>query len=405
MKLTTNKVLFVMLGAAVLVAVAYAFIPKPISVDVVPVVRGPLIVSVAEDGRTRIKERYVVAAPLAGQLVRTDLKAGDKVDNGKTLLAAIEPSDPELLDSRTRALSQARVKSAEAGLQKATPELQRIRSIHEFAVREAERAKKLFEQGVMSRQELDGIELQERASAEEFQSAEYSVQIASFELEQARAVLIHTRLPTAEGTEITRFEMRSPINGRVLRVFQESAAFVATGTPLLEIGDPADIEVEVDLLSTDAVKIAPGGRAFLEHWGGSERLQGRVRLVEPAGFTKISALGVEEQRVWVKIDFTGPPENRQTLGDAYRVEARIVVWESNDVLKVPVGALFRQGDEWAVFILEDDQARLRTVTMGHINGLEAEVLEGLDVHNQVILHPSDRVQDGVSIVRRRGTSP
>jgi len=242
--------------------------------------------------------------------------------------------------------------------------------------------------------------LEERTTAEELKSAQFAVQIADYELELAKAALLRTNLESPTSADAWHFPIFSPINGRVLRVFQESSMVVPAGAPLLELGDPGDLEVEVDVLSADAVKIRPGAKVFLEHWGGDVPLLGRVRVVEPAGFLKISALGVEEQRVNVIVDFAEPPEKRGSLGDAYRVEARIVVWEGANVLKVPSGALFREDADWAVFAVKNNKARLHRVTIGHRNDLEAKVVEGLTENAEVIVHPSDKIQDGIRVKLR-----
>jgi HlyD family secretion protein len=254
---------------------------------------------------------------------------------------------------------------------------------------------------------LEDAETLFRTSEEEYRAAKFAEEIARFELEMAQAALIRTRpMDTSqdEDDEVGRqvFEIRAPIDGRVLRLILESAKVVTAGTELLEVGDPADLEVEIDVLSKDAVRVKPGQTVLLEQWGGDEPLQGVVRLVEPAGFTKISALGVEEQRVNVIVDFTDPPETRASLGDSFRVEARIIVWQGQDVLKVPISAMFRHQDQWAVFAVDAQQtARWRAIRIGHRNGMEAEVLEGLESNEIVIMHPSDRVADGVKVVARK----
>jgi HlyD family secretion protein len=385
---------------ALAAGLVYAFLPRAVRVDVMTVTRGTLQVTVNEDGRTRIKERYIVSTPLGGRLLRVELKAGDAVEAGKTLLTAIEPTEPELLDPRTRAQAEARVKSAEAVRNQAVPLLERARTAHEFAHTELERARRLYQEETLSRQELDNAEQKERTTAEELKSAQFAVQIADYELELAKAALLRTATGGSGNSNSWHFPILSPISGRVLRVFQESSAVVPAGERLLELGDPADLEVEIDVLSADAVKIKPGAKVFLEQWGGDAPLLGRVRLVEPSGFLKISALGVEEQRVNVIVDFTDPLEKRPTLGDAFRVEARIVIWESDNVLKLPAGALFRDGDDWAVFVVAEGRAELQRVKIGQRNDLEAEVADGLASGARVIVHPSDRVRDGCSVKPR-----
>jgi HlyD family secretion protein len=374
-------------------------------VDLAAVVRGPLQVTVDEDGKTRIREKYVVSAPLAGRLLRIDMEAGDPADAGKTLLATIEPRDPELLDARTIAQSEARVKAAAAALQKMEPVMEQVRAAQAYDEAELARARQAGD--AVTKSELENLEYKYRQSSEEQRSTRIQEEISRFELEQAEAALLRTRPRDSEtsdggsnGNGGWTFTIYSPIDGRVLRVLQESAAVVTAGTALLELGDPRDLEAEVDVLSRDAVKIEPGARVLLEHWGGDQVLQGRVRLVEPSGFTKISTLGVEEQRVNVIVDFVDPPAARTALGDGFRVEARIVIDEADDVLKVPTSALFRVGKESAVFKVVDDVAERQIVKIGRQNGLEAEVIEGLSADDRVVIHPSDQVEDGVHVRQR-----
>jgi HlyD family secretion protein len=400
MKLTRQTILLPGLLLALAAGLIYAFLPRAVPVDVAPVLRGPLQVTVNEDGRTRIKDRSVVSTPLGGRLQRVELHAGDAVERGKTLLTTLEPTEPELLDPRARAQAEARVKSADTERRRAEPLLERARTAWEFARTELERARSLYRDRTLSHQELDNAEQKERTTTEELKAAQFALQICDYELEQARAALLRTQPGSSTNSDSWQFPILSPITGRVLRVFQESSAVVPGGARLMELGDPADLEVEIDVLSADAVKIKPGAKVFFEHWGGDAPLLGRVRLVEPSGFLKISALGVEEQRVNVIVDFTDPLEKRPTLGDAFRVEARIVIWESAEALKVPVGALFREGEDWAVFAFADGRARLQRVKIGQRNDLEAEVLDGLAPGIRVILHPSDRVRDGVRVTSR-----
>lgn len=395
-----RKLLLLLFGLAVLAVIVYAFLPQPVGADLTPVARGLLRVTVDEDGRTRIKERYVVSAPLAGQLQRIRLKVGDPVEAGKTLLALIEPPDPALLDARARSEAEARVKATEAARKRAASNLERARMGGEFAQSEHTRMRRMYASRSASHQEFEDAAHKERAALEDLRAAQFAVQIADYELELAQAALSRTRAGSPGNHEALHLELHSPIDGRVLRVPQESATAVTPGFRLLELGDASDLELEIDVLTSDAVKIRPGAKVLLEHWGGDAPLLARVRLIEPAAFLKISALGVEEQRVWVIADFVDPPAQRQTLGDGYRVEARIVIWEGTDVLKVPAGALFRHGDGWAVFGAAHGKAVLRPVRVGKNNGLEAEVLEGLAENDPVIVHPSDKIKDGVAVVPR-----
>lgn len=391
------QLVFGLLAAGLL---AYSFWPRPIEVDVAQASRGSLRVTVDEDGKTRIKERYVVSAPLAGRLQRINLRAGDPVTAGKTLLAVIEPGDPSLLDERSRAEAEARVKAAEATRKQAVPRLERARVAHALSIRELRRVRQMAIGRETTYQELEAAEHKERMAQEDVKATQFAQQIADFELDLARAALTRSLPPSPGDADSWRFEVRAPVSGRVLRVFQESSAIIAPGKQLLEVGDPGDLEVEVDVLSSDAVKIAPGAKVILEHWGGDKPLLGRVRLVEPSGFMKRSALGVEEQRVNVIIDFLDPPEKRRRLGDAYRVEARIVIWSADDVLKVPSGSLFRRGEDWSVFAIENGRAHLCRVAVGRSNALETEIRSGLEEGAAVILHPGDKIQASSRVLPR-----
>jgi HlyD family secretion protein len=388
-------------GLVVLGAIVYGFWPRPVDVDLGEVTKGPMLVAVDEEGKTRIRERYVVSAPLAGSLQRVALKAGHPVEAERTILAVLEPSDPAFLDARARAETEARVKGAEAAVPQALARVAAARREHELAVGVLERTRKSHAAGGASLDVLQEAQAREQVRAEEVRAAEFAERVAAFELRLARAALVRSDPKSALPPDDARMELRSPVDGKVLRVFQESAAVVTPGTKILEVGDPADLEMVIEVLSTEAVKVSPGDRVIVERWGGPEPLEGRVRLVEPSAFLKVSALGVEEQRVNVIVDFTGPPEKRRALGDAYRVEARIVVWEGRSVVRVPAGALFRDpSGRWAVFAHRDGRATLTSVTVGHTNGLEAEVLSGLNSGERVVLHPSDRVKDGVKLVGR-----
>jgi HlyD family secretion protein len=380
----------------------YAFWPEPVPVDLGEVARGPVRVTVDEEGRTRVKEVYVVSAPVAGRMRRIETHVGDAVVAGETVLATIEPTAPTFLDVRSRTQAESAVRAAEAAKALADAELVRARAELDFANADYERAKTLAERETISQRALDSAELEVKTRQAAVSTAQASLRVKTFELETARASLIVPGNDETSGQEAGSccVEVRAPVSGRVLRVLQESESVVPAAAPLIEIGDPQDLEIEVDLLSRDAVKIKEGAAVLIEDWGGGTTLAGRVRRVEPYGFTKISALGIEEQRVNVIIDFTDPLDKWRRLGHGYRVETRIIVWEGTDVLNVPLGALFRHGDAWAVFVDSEGRARLRPVAIGRFNSREAQVLEGLSVGERVVLHPSDRVKDGVPIVAR-----
>lgn len=356
--------------------------PRPTPVETARVTVGGLRATVNEEGKTRIKQRYVISAPVTGQLRRLPFKAGAEVRAGETVVAVIDPLPPALLDARSRTLAEAKRDGAAAHLDKA-------RAAHTFALNELKRFEKLAAARTVSAQELESVQWREAAAAKELAAAESALRQAEAELAEftvaGAGALSRPRAPV---------EILAPANGRVLRVFEENARVVAAGTPLLEVGDPADLEAVIEVLSRDGAGIAPGTKVELDQWGGPEPLAACVRLVEPAAFTKISALGVEEQRVNVIADILTPPAQRRSLGDQFRVEARIIVWETNQALKVPSGALFRRGPDWAAFVLSNGRARLRPVQIGRSGGTETQVIEGLKEGEDVILFPGDRVRDG-----------
>ncbi len=384
------------------VALAVAFRPQPVPVDMATARRGELIVTVADDGETRVREVYLVSAPLPGQVLRFVGDVGDPVTAAESVLANILPTQPTFLDLRTRSELEAAVQAAEAAKALAEAEVARAQAQVEFAIAEYRRAERLFERGNVSEAALDRARMELRTEEAALLTSRAGLSMREFELETARASLI---LPTVEDRETDRqagccYAVRAPVDGKILRIFHESEGVVEAGAPLVEIGDAADLEIVVDLLSTDAVQVAEEAEAFIEGWGGGERLLGRVRRVEPYGFTKTSALGIDEQRVNVIVDFTEPPERWQSLGHGYRVEVAIVVWRSDDVLKIPVGTLFREAGQWAVFTVEDGKAALRRIEIGRMNGTEAEVLGGLEPGETLIQHPSDRIADGVLVTAR-----
>jgi HlyD family secretion protein len=373
--------------------IGWGFAPQPPLVDVAPVDRGPLRMTIEEEGRTRVRDRYVVSSPVPGFQHRLELEVGDVVSAGQAL-ARIEPLRATGLDPRSRAEAQARVAANEALVQQT--EQQRRVAANEAALAETlrERAARLLADGTATRDDLDQLEARARSAAASLRSADFAVQAARYHLEAARTALLYTSREVPEEDE--RLEVLSPVAGRVLRILRESEGVVAAGQPILELGDPAALEVEVEVLSADAVRLGTGTRVLLERWGGDAPLEGRVRRVEPVGFTKVSALGVEEQRVLVIVDLASPPEAWQRLGDGYRVEAVFVLWAGQDVLRVPQSALFRdpQGSGWCAFVLSGGRAARRAVEVGERNGLTAQVLGGLSAGETVIVHPPDEVRDG-----------
>ncbi|MEX1027112.1 MAG: HlyD family efflux transporter periplasmic adaptor subunit [Candidatus Paceibacterota bacterium] len=385
--------------AIIAIGLVLALRPRPALVDLAIVQEGPMQVTVDEDGVTRIRERYSVSSPLSGRLLRIRLDVGDEVHADRTVLARMEPADPSLLDPRAFAQAQARVRAAERQMESAKASLAKAEAAVDYAEKEMSRARQLRQNDAASQSEFERRELEFLQSTEDARAATFAVDIAEYELELQKAALLLAD-PDQSSNQEMELEIRAPIDGRVLRIHQESAAIVQAGTTLLELGDPTDLEVVADVLSRDAVRIRAGAPVRLEQWGGDHNLQGRVRLVERSGFTKISALGVEEQRVNVIIDLTGSSDQRILLGDNFRVDCRIIVWQSDRVVWLPTSALFRVGDEWHVFRVEDRRAVLTPVQIGQDNGLQAEVVEGIAVDTPVIVHPSDAIEDGAPVTQR-----
>jgi len=386
-----------MLATAALVAagLVVGFMPRALPVDVAEVKRAPLMVTVEEEGKTRVRERYQVSAPVAGYVRRIGLDAGDAIAAGQ-VLAVIEPARSVALDPRTRAQAQAQVSAARAALAVAQEDARAATAAAQLAQQERVRAESLRQSNFLSAQALDSARSAETRARAAEQAAAHAVRVARFELETAQAAVASTARLQAGGTA-EQFQVRAPVAARVLKLRQESEGAVAAGQPLLEIGNSETLEIEVEVLSTHAVKIAPGSKVILDRWGGEGSLQGSVRVVEPSGFTKISALGVEEQRVRVIVDLTSPREVWQRLGDGYRVEARFVLWEGADVLQLPTSALFRHGEGWAVFAVDGRRARLTLVETGQRAGLTTQLLSGLAAGARVVSHPDDTISDGARV--------
>jgi len=371
---------------------AWGFWPQPVLVEAVAAARAPLTITIEDEGRTRVIDRYVVSAPVDGVACRVHLDVGDPVTQGQVLLN-ITPLESQVLDPRSRAQAQARVAAAESALNAAREQAQAARAAMEYAATELERLRPLADKGLVSRESFNKAKTDADTSAAARRSADFAVEVAGYDLQAARTTLQYSAA-TASGAPAERVPVRAPIDGLILKLHHECEGPVRTGDPLFEIGDPSALEVEVDVLSADAVKIKPGMQVLFDRWGGEQPLQGRVRTIEPVGFTKISALGVEEQRVLVISDFTSPHEQWQRLGDGYRVEARFVLWQQDDVLLVPASSLFRYQDGWAVFAVDGNRAVRRRVEVGQRNGLQAQLLSGIAEGEMVINHPSDAVEDG-----------
>ncbi len=397
MKHFSTKLPWIVGALAIVGFLVYGFWPRATEVDVAKVERGSLTFTVDDDGETRIREKYLVAAPVAGKLLRLQLHAGDRVERGKTELFQILPADPSLLDARARAESQARVQAADAAEEESVAALTSAREAAKLAQYQYERAVKLMKSNSISQAEYDEFEHHHRMAEAWLNSADFKSKVKQYEKEVARAALIRVTETNESGKDFA-MKMVSPIDGQVLRIMHEDSSFVTTGTPILELGNPQDLELQIEVLSSDAVGIEPGAKVIIEHWGGEQPLHGTVRVVEPSAFLKISALGVEEKRVRVIADLVETWEERKTLGDGFRIEARIVVRSSEtDSLKVAAGTLFRHQDDWHVYRIKNRRTFLTPVSIGLSNGLETEILQGLRETDLVVLHPSDQIRSGMLV--------
>lgn len=385
-------VLILLLSAGLAV---WAFRPQPVPVDLAKVMESTIEVTVEEEGEAEIREVYVISAPIAGKLQRINLHAGETVVAGQTIVASIGPAAPALLDARARAIAEASVAASQSAVDLAAAQVAQAEAALEFRVSEAARAHALFERSAISQHLLDISVLEQRTASAALDSAQANLEVRIRELESAKAVLEN------QGNDNSPccVSLTAPISGQVLRVLTEDEQVVLPGTPILEIGNPGDLVIKVDLLSRDAVQVQEGAPAIITGWGGPD-LPARVERIEPAAKTRVSALGIEEQRVDLILGLLGDPDAWKPLGHGFRVIARITLWTGNDVAAIPVGALFRSGSDWATYVVEDGKARLRTITLGGRGAEFVQVLDGVVATDTVILHPSDQIADGVSVKSR-----
>lgn len=384
--------------AALLVAAWLAW-PNPIPADLATVKKSPMEVTVDDEAKTRVQHIYTVSAPLAAKVLRTSLEAGDEVVADQTVVAVLQPSTSSFHDARTHEELRGVLAATESAVTLAEAERRRIEAALTFSRTELERAQALVNKGVLSRKALDKATFDVETNQAALASVKAQIEVRRFERDSASARYKNPSSAATQTDPACCIQLRAPVTGRVLRRIQESETVVLAGTPLIEIGNPLDLEVVADLLSSDAVQIKPGFRVRIDGWGGAP-VQGRVKRVEPAGFLKVSALGIEEQRVRTTIDFADPPEAWSSLGHDYRVNVHIVIWSATDVLTVPVGALFRENDGWAVFTVVEGRVRTTPIKIGRRNNKVAEVISGLSDGDQVVLHPSDRISDGTSVAER-----
>ena len=386
--------------ALIVIALVYALWPRPVPVDIAFVTRGMFEVSITDVGEARVREVYVVSAPLTGRVMRFDGEVGDRVTARESVLTRILPSNPAFLDIRSRAESEALIAAAEAALSLAEAEVRRAEAVVSYTQSQYDRAEPLASRGTISPAELDRLALSTEQAA--LETARAARRVRQFELETARAALIGPEQTLDGEAEDCCVTVRAPVSGEILRILQESEVVVPAGTPLVEIGDAGDLEIVVDLLSSDAVRVSPDDPVVIENWGGAADLNGAVRRIAPFARTEVSSLGIEEQRVDVMIDITDPAADWSRLGHGYQADVRIVLRRDVDVLQVPLGCLFRDGGGWVLFRIEDGAARLTPVDVGAINAVGAEILGGVEEGDSVVLYPSDRISDGVSVVPRNG---
>ncbi|NJD57339.1 MAG: HlyD family efflux transporter periplasmic adaptor subunit [Nitrospirae bacterium] len=393
-----RRILVIVVSVAVVLAVVYGFMPKPVQVDAIAAKKGPMRVTVDEEGKTRVRDRFVISAPVAGYLRRVELDVGDSAAKGQ-VVAELEPLRSTVLDPRSRAEALAALSASQAALNAAKENARSAAASEDYAQKNLERQKKLYDSGYVAKDSLDQADADAKRTEANRLAADARVRSARADVERAQSTLGHS---AAEGAvDRSRIvPVRAPVDGSVLKVHHESEGVVDAGEPVIDIGDPRKLEVKVEVLSADAVAIRPGSTVYFERWGGEAPLAGTVRTVEPEAFTKVSSLGVEEQRVLVIADITSLPEEWKRLGDGYRVEASFIIWEGKDVLQVPASSLFRKGEGWAGFVIDGGRARTRSIKVGHRNGLIAEIMEGLSEKDTVISHPDDRVSDGVRVRQR-----
>lgn len=402
-----SRTLIMLAVAAMLTSgLIYAFWPKPTYVDMGVATRSAMTLTIDEEARTRVRDAYVVSAPIAGRLMRVEVEPGDSVTGGETIIARMLPAAPSAMDVRTREQARASVNAAQAGLRVARADLNSAMASQDLADAQITRSRKLVSSGAISQASLDQATREKRAADAAVDTARAAISMREAELASARAQLIEfndTPAVTgeAETNQGTAIPLHAPTSGRILRVMQESETIVAAGQPVFEIGDISnDLEVVAELISTDAVQVKTGDRVVIDNWGGQSPLNGIVQRVEPWGFTKFSALGVEEQRVNTIIRFTDPISERSSLGHGYRVEAQIVIWENEDALTVPSSALFRHAGGWAVFTVNGGNAKLTPVDIGQNNGVLAEITDGVSEDATLILYPGAGLSDGAKVKRR-----
>ena len=386
-----KKLTLVLLGLVILALLIWAFIPAPKVVEVGTVSQGRFERAIQEDGKTRVRDRYLITAPITGRMGRSSWNQGDAVALADHL-ATLWPAHPTLLDERTRAEQVAHIAAMQASMEKAQANTERASAALAQARAQHQRSETLARSGFVSPNQSDLDLLNLRLREKELSSAQHEEDSSRYALAQSRVALRQFFRPT-DASGIQAFVVKSPVNARILKIYQQSEGLVAAGAPLMELGDPTQLEVVVDLLTEDAAQIKPGTPVQLTQWGGPGVLSGQVRLIEPAAFTKVSALGVDEQRVNAVIDITSAPSEWHTLGDGFKVDVRVLVEVVDKATKVPVSAIFPMGARSGIFVLENGRARLQDITVQARNGIEAWVKTDLPVGRQIIVYPDTKLKD------------
>jgi HlyD family secretion protein len=396
MNYPNKKQIGLMLGAlAILLAVVWGFWPKPITMSVGSARSGPLEVTIEEEGMTQVSERFQLAAPVSGYMMRLELENGDSLSQGESVVT-LQPA-PDMISARQKEMALTQLKAAEVRIQQAQEQLQAMEEEWQVAQRELQRLEDLYIVNIGTQQQLDRAKLMAHQAEVQYRSAQFAMSIAEYERNAAQTALATFQQPERKET----MTMRSPIDGQVLHIHQKSEGLIQAGTPILEMGTLDLLEIRADVLSTDAVRIQSGTEVRIKRWGQEGNLSGRVRRVDPSGYTRISALGVEEQRVPVIIDIVAPREEWRALGDEFRVVAEFVIWEAEEVLQVPSSALFREADQWALFRVDGRRAQRQYVSIGQQSGLFTQITEGLSEGDLIITHPDERITHGTRIRPRQ----
>jgi len=395
-----KSIIKIALGGAALGLLVYAFIPEPVLVDMTQVTKSDLLITIEGEGKTRIHDIYVVSTPIDGRITRIASEPGDIVEAGKTVIANMYPANPTFLNKRLETQAKADVEGAKAALAVASARVKQAQAQLVYELADFKRTEALYSQNTVSKAQVEKAQLQITTLRAELDTTRSNENVMRSRLEVTKATLLQPKEESADNSSDCQICIHSPVNGKVLRILHKSESIVPVGTPIVEIGNPEDLEVNIEMLSTNVVKVKVGDDALIKRWGGEHDIAARVKMVEPSGFTKISALGVEEQRVNVILSFTDKKEKWKSLGDAYRVEASIIIDIAENALVVPISSLFRQNEQWSVFKVVEGSATIKSVEVGRRNDRFAEITQGLSIDEQVITHPSNAIEDGVKVSQR-----